>query len=611
MKRLFALLSDGIKPVYEGRLMVVWNDSCPPTSDNSSVYYDGEVGYEFSRSNKRQPDLPTVVVQIPCSTLYESAFFEDESVRTAAADMLLREFSKFISPLNEILENRARPVTENGWFYVYEPGGEVIERNSAFFKVLPTRDYEYGGGTKVYILPADKLRPPTLNFCVRMQVQLPGDNPKKSQRMLCKLLPKAVNDFIANHDSARVIRAIELAKLQAKIRGEMRERGICAFIADGAILPRAGETELPMEGALPFRAPDGLDDSLQYSDAVMLGGVRGLGIRKGVTVITGGGYSGKSTLLDAIAAGIYDHCEGDGRELVLTDLTAVEIAAEDGRSVQNVNISPFIKWLPGGGDPACFSTSRASGSTSQAANILEAVDAGSKLLLIDEDRSATNFMIRDDLMKRLIEREPITPFTDRARQLAECGISTILVIGGSGEYLSIADSVYMMDEYVLKNVTNRARELAPAVEPAVDSAEFTQGSRKIYGGFTSYPFIYGGEKLEFSETGFILVGREYVDTRALHGLATRAQANMVGFMLRAMMNLFDDRFSKSQPVPKSAEELIDSVFELVSGEELDAVFSGVFPDCPRFLDLPRRIEVRMAVDRMRFLLRGGDESGNG
>lgn len=219
-------------------------------------------------------------------------------------------------------------------------------------------------------------------------------------------------------------------------------------------------------------------------------------------------------------------------------------------------------------------------------------------------------MIRDDLMKRLIEREPITPFTDRARQLAGCGISTILVIGGSGEYLSVADSVYMMDEYVLKNVTNRVRELAPAVEPAVDSVEFTQYSRNIYGGFTSYPYTYGGEKLEFSETGFILIGREYVDTRALHGLVTRAQANMVGFMLRAMMNLFDDRFSRSQPVPKRAEELIDSVFELVSAEGLDAVFSGVFPDCPRFLDLPRRIEVRMAVDRMRFILRGGVESEN-
>lgn len=188
-------------------------------------------------------------------------------------------------------------------------------------------------------------------------------------------------------------------------------------------------------------------------DEIEVCGIRGMGIRRGVTVITGGGYSGKSTLLEAISAGVYDHVAGDGRELCITDRTAMGILAEDGRSIKNVNIAPFIRWIPGN-DTLHISTERASGSTSQAANIMEAVAIGSTLLLIDEDKSATNFMIRDALMRRLVKKEPITPFTERVRELYEqCGVSTILVIGGSGEYLSVADRVYLMEDYRIFDVT--------------------------------------------------------------------------------------------------------------------------------------------------------------
>lgn len=158
--------------------------------------------------------------------------------------------------------------------------------------------------------------------------------------------------------------------------------------------------------------------------------------------------------------GIHDHIAGDGRELVLTDESAVTIAAEDGRSVRNLDISPFVRWLPGG-DVRDFSTDHASGSTSQAANVVEAVSHGASLLLIDEDRSATNFMIRDPLMKALVEKEPLTPFTDRVRELYEdLTVSTILVIGGSGEYLTPADRVYRMEDFVLRDVTAQAKSIA-------------------------------------------------------------------------------------------------------------------------------------------------------
>ncbi len=614
MKRLLNLLASGMNSrIYEGPMTVVWDDNCPPTPDYSSVYFDERgIGYEFSRTNKRDRLLPTVVVQIPAGLVgvYESTEFEDRTIRIAAADFLLREFGRFFDEPNKELENSSRPVTENGRFYVYRPGGEVLERNSAFFSVLPAKDYRNAGGTKVCVLPEGERKPPRLCFCVRTQIQLPEKSDaktlKKVARMLTVTLPKTVGRFIDEFDREKLGKTLEFAKLRQKIRAEMREKGIIAFVADGSVLPREGDSELPMKGALPFVAPEKSDNSLEKSDAVELCGHRGLGIRAGVTVITGGGYSGKSTLLDAIAAGIYDHVQGDGRELVLTDPTAVEITAEDGRSVQNVNISTFIKWLPGGGDPRKFSTSCASGSTSQAANILEAIDSGAKLLLIDEDRSATNFMIRDEKMKKLIDREPITPFTDRVRQLAGQGISTILVIGGSGEYLSVADRVYMMDDYVLKNVTLKAKQLADAEnipEVAADLVDFGQMERKICGRFTSYPNIYGSEKLKFSETGFIEIGRELIDTRVLHGLSTRAQANAIGFLLREMMNRCDDRFEKKGSGPIDVDMKLDEIMVFVQNNGLDAVFSPVFEDCPRFLDLPRKIEVRMAIDRMRYVVR--------
>lgn len=242
--------------------------------------------------------------------------------------------------------------------------------------------------------------------------------------------------------------ALALASKQEDIREWLKNSNYCTFIANGSILPRLNGTDLPMMNAIPFQAPP--------EDEMEICGIKGMGIKRGITVITGGGYSGKSTLLDAISVGVYNHILGDGRELCITDDTAMTISAEDGRSVKKVNISPFIKWLPQG-DTMDFSTNHASGSTSQAANIMEAIDYGSKLLLIDEDKSATNFMIRDKMMKELIAKEPITPFTERIREIySNCGVSTILVIGGSGEYLAVADRVYMMEDFRITNISDKS-----------------------------------------------------------------------------------------------------------------------------------------------------------
>ena len=258
--------------------------------------------------------------------------------------------------------------------------------------------------------------------------------------------------------------AVELADDQQFIREELERRGLVAFVADGAVLPReSGVSQRPMKQAVAFKSPDTLAVTLQLPHQ---GPLRGMGIRRGITVIAGGGFHGKSTLLKALERGVYNHIKGDGREFVITQESAYKLRAEEGRCVHETDISMFISNLPTKADTTCFSTENASGSTSQSANTVEALESGSSVLLIDEDTSATNFMIRDDRMAQLVsdEKEPITPFIRKVRSLYEdLGVSTVLVAGSSGDFLTVADTVLQMDCYVARDVTARAKELAVAL----------------------------------------------------------------------------------------------------------------------------------------------------
>ena len=87
------------------------------------------------------------------------------------------------------------------------------------------------------------------------------------------------------------------------------------------------------------------------------------------------------------------------------------------------------------------------------------MQAQAAVLLLDEDTCATNLMVRDERMRAMVpgEREPITPFVDRVGALyAERGVSSILVTGGSGAFLDVADLVMAMDAYRAVDVTDRA-----------------------------------------------------------------------------------------------------------------------------------------------------------
>ena len=583
------------REMYEGSMIIV--DPAHPTMlpyvDYSSTYYNESIGFDISVTHKLAQDKPTVVISIPCEKL--GIRIPDRTVENAEADFCLRAFKRYIDELNGGLYNRSRPDNENGKYDLCSPGGEVIKRNSAYFALCPQKDYENGAGSDVYLLNDGIFRPPLMCLCIRLQVQLPKRKLRKTIQMLCRDLPDAVDRFILDFNREGLENAAALAKKQSAIREWLKSSDYCAFVANGSILPRSKGTDLPMTGAIPFQSTS--DDEIEIC------GVRGMGIRKGVTVITGGGYSGKSTLLDAISAGIYDHIDGDGRELCITDESAVTISAEDGRSVKHVNISPFIKWLPGG-DTSDFSTEHASGSTSQAANIMEAVDCGANLLLIDEDRSATNFMIRDRMMKELIEKEPITPFTDRVGELyKKKGVSTILVIGGSGEYLSVADKIYMMEDYMIHDVTEKSKHICHSYGVGTELPPIAnwEQSRILYAdGFTSYPKGSGTEKLAVSDMGFVIIGDEKIDVRGLHDIVCTRQLDTLGFMLRLIEVTNTDR-------KIDIEKKINELYERIDEEGIDFVYSSFFTTCERFLDLPRKQELMALVNRMRKInmVKGG------
>ena len=286
--------------------------------------------------------------------------------------------------------------------------------------------------------------------------------------ILFDLLPEVVKRaFDPQRSLAKELEdAVFLADDQQYIRNQLKEQGLVAFVADGSVLPReSGVSQKPMKSAVVFQSPASVAVDM---DLPHRGKVRGMGIRRGITVVVGGGFHGKSTLLKSLERGVYNHIAGDGRELVITEESAYKLRAEEGRCIHQTDISMFISNLPTKADTTSFSTENASGSTSQAANTMEALASGSSLLLIDEDTSATNFMIRDERMAKLVsdEKEPITPFIRKVRSLYEdLGISTVLVAGSSGDFLAVADTVLQMDCYVAKDVTGRAKELAsPLIE---------------------------------------------------------------------------------------------------------------------------------------------------
>ena len=489
----------------------------------------------------------------------------------AVSDFLTRNFYKKIQKNG----NDSSGTGESGRIFIDKCGQEILERTSVLIK-------------------EDKIE-------VRFEMGMPARGRrimgKAAQKIIFEQLPKIVEKSIIydNLNKEALKEQIVLVLDQEYIRKILKEKGLVTFVANDSILPREnGISDKPMKNAVKFKSPEKFEITLNLPSGKK---VSGMGIPKGITLIVGGGYHGKSTLLAALERGIYNHIAQDGREFIISETDAVKIRAEDGRNVEKVNISGFINNLPGNKDTRVFSTENASGSTSQAANVAEALEYGTSLLLIDEDTSATNFMIRDGRMQKLVakEKEPITPFIDRVKELYDnFRVSTILIVGGSGDYFDVANHVIMMDEYVPKDVTEKAKKIAKSDE---NKREFSPND-KFQGITQRIPL-----KKSFSQSGkldktkakgkySILYGKELIDISGLEQLVDDSQTNCIAVMIDYFKNkVLDEKLTLSQAA--------DRIYEKIEKDGLDSISS--YTGHPGNLALPRKQEFCGAVNRYRKL----------
>ncbi len=503
---------------------------------------------------------------------FPAEVYAGRSRRVALADFILR----LSDSLCRQAESR-RGTGKSGLLGVDSPGQEVLERTAVIVDETAIE--------------------------ARVHVGLPARGRtvmgREAAAMLLEDLPNIARKSLFH--SALAERQREDLKLRIEtnedadqLRAALAGKGMVAFIADGSVLPRrSGVDDRPLaEGTVvEFKSPPSLRVKFDLANR---GRVTGMGIPAGVTLIVGGGYHGKSTVLNAIERGIYNHVPADGREMAVTVETAVKIRAEDGRRVEKVNISPFITNLPHGEDTSRFSTENASGSTSQAANIMEAIEAGARLLLTDEDTAATNFMIRDHRMQELIskDREPITPFVDKVRQAhQDLGVSTILVIGGSGDYFDVADRVIAMDSFLARDVTEEARAIAVKYR-----TERRREGGDHFGGFT--PRVPNRESLDASKgkrevkisgrgTRTILFGRYAIDLSAVETIVHPSQVNAIGQALYyARTRYMDGR--------RTLPEILDLVMADIERSGLDVIDPRKMGDYAMF----RRFELAAALNRL-------------
>lgn len=508
---------------------------------------------------------------------------------TGAAACLTASSTRAVA-LRDYLARTLRELLKGQAISIAPAGQEILERSSVNLHETWQDDFS----TPAFNAPGPYLE-------LRLRWSLPAFGREIAGRQAARNLNLDLARAVAGLDlreselGAEAWKHCQVAEDHAALQKILVERGWVAFLADGANLARrSGVSQLPLEGCVPLTAPETLAQTVQLPHA---GAVRGTAIPAGVTVIAGGGYHGKSTLLNAIARGIYPHVPGDGRELVATVPEAMAVRAADGRAVTGVDLRPFISHLPGrDADPAQFTTANASGSTSQAASIMESLELWGQpaqaALLLDEDTCATNLLIRDQRMRALVssEREPITPLVDRIRALhRERGISTLIVMGGSGDYLDVADQVLIMDSYRLVDATAQARQVC-ASQPRVDTSlpDFPLPAQRL----PQRPEAKrrGPSRTRALGTQRLVLDRHEVDVADVSGLVDEGQALAVAWALRALLERhFDGRTSLSQALAQVAKRLDDV--------GLDALGEAH----PAFLVRPRLVDVGAAVNRLRSL----------
>lgn len=464
---------------------------------------------------------------------------------------------------------------------IASPGQEILQRSS------------------IIVRPDETGERPGWVLEVRARLALPAQGRSiqghEASRIVGRDLVRELEEAmdLTGERGDRLVRHIATLEDHRALTAAVAVNGWVSFLADGSVLPRrSGVSDEPLTGGVALESPDSMAATVELPHA---GTVRGTVVGAGVNVIVGGGYHGKSTLLSAIERGVYPHVPGDGRELVATVPDAVKVRAADGRAVTGVDLTPFISHLPAGRDTASFTTRNASGSTSQAASIIEAVEAGSTVLLLDEDTSATNLLIRDSRMRELVaaDREPITPLVDRITALfRQRGVSTVMVMGGSGDYLDVADRVLLMDAYHLRDATEQAhRIVADQPRPLTELEDFAAPRQRVPE--PAPPRTRRGPvRTRAHGTSTLVLDREDVDISDVGGVTDPGQAEAVAYALRALL---EQRFDGVSPL----RECLDDLEALLDDEGLDALTDE--RERPAFLVRPRMVDVGAAVSRYRKL----------
>ncbi len=562
-------------------------------------------GDPFASPSKFRVQIPPAIANFP-PQLYKNPIRE-----VALRDYLTRQFDRAAYEISS-----RRGTGKSGMIAITRVGQEVLARTSAYLVEVANRTPKTIGGNPALQRGKPIAAASEKGIEIRFFVGLParGRNilGRQAVAMLCEDIPAIVDRALKyeNLDEAACQRHVETVEDTESLRQQLGDRSLVAFIANDAILPRqSGVNDRPLsrENAIAFQSPGSLEVELNRPNA---GPIRGLGIPRGITLIVGGGYHGKSTLLKAIERGVYNHIPDDGREFVVTDAAAVKVRAEDGRSVAGVDISPFINQLPQGRSTTDFSTENASGSTSQAANIMEALEAlilGEKrtppVLLVDEDTAATNFMIRDRRMQALIakEQEPITPFIDKVKQLYDdYGVSTILVMGGSGDYFDVADTVIAMDNFQPVELTEKAKAIAAEyttgrtseggqkfgkIKPRVplpESLDPSRGKRDV--------------RVKVRDVDEVSFGSEDVDLSAVEQLVSKDQLKAIAEAMVYAKNRYIDGV-------KTLPEILDQVMADLDEKGLDIISPFPQGDLAMF----RRFELAAAINRLRSLEVKSDE----
>lgn len=532
--------------------------------DNYTLSIDHVQGDPFASPSRLSIKIPGTKAGFP------KEYYRMPHTRTALCDHLTRLFKKAL----DVYNFKAKGSGKSGLITISHCGQEVLSRTAC------TIDPSCG------------------SLFLHFEVGFPANGRTINSRELVKILfdflPKCVSSALLykNIDQKALEDVIFLAEDQAYIRKELKRQNLVAFVANGSILPRlSGVSKLPLNDAIPFSSPKSYLITLNLPHR---GSLSGMGIPAGITLIVGGGYHGKSTLLKALEVGVYEHIKGDGREYVITDPTAVKIRAEDGRSIKNTDISMFINHLPNGKDTTSFSTDDASGSTSQAANVIEAMEAGTSLLLIDEDTSATNFMIRDELMQRVVNRdqEPITPFLERVKSLyVDKGISSIIVAGSSGSYFHVADHILQMNEYVPYDITSFAKKEAENFsflsidEPFASYPDFKR-TRRADGS------LLKERKLKLKTLGkdAFLLNKETIDLRYVEQIVDTEQTTALSYcLLYAQLHLMDGK--------KSLQQIVKELLDVIKKRGLSHILDSDYVKSN--LAMPRKEEIFACLNRYR------------